>query len=559
MSEHSGPRAPISDRLDRPSGVLRLGPRRIGDFLLVAQLGDDALGSVYRALHTLDGRFMRLRVLQSPELSPDAVQAAARRQTDRQGPAHDDAPGNAGLQIADGIPYLVWPDNNGWTLDFVLTRARAGGWALPVEFALLVAERAAAEIEKAYLSCPAGDVPFHGALWPGFVGISSDAEVRVVGFGLSEAIRPALPRPRMWRDVAPYIAPEVREGKPIGQTSDVYSIGVLLVELLTGRRASADTPPQRWRADDDFSQDVSLLLRFALADSRERFSSVVDLHESLKSIIAACPFEPSPADLALFLYDLLNPESRKTRTPFDGNSTNPLSADRRIEPASPATTAPARPFPPTPVPALRLERLTTRLARLASRGARGPLSRPRSWARAAGIAAAIAGLVLIEGPFRSLRPPTLVGAPGVPAVVLPAVPAEPTPAGWIAVTSPARNPFEPASDARQIPPRAAAPSTLARNAATRRRADASPETEALRLKVGLARIAAERLDAAQHAAEEFDRGREIEREAQQLYFHRHYLEARGAYSQALNLFSAAETLSRQERVRKIQLEAVQSR
>jgi len=557
MSEHSGPRSPISDRLDRPSGVLRLGPRRIGDFLLVAQLGDDALGSVYRALHTLDGRFMRLRVLQSPELSPDAVQAAARRQTDRQGSAHDDPPGHAGLQIADGIPYLVWPDNNGWTLDFVLTRARAGGWALPVEFALLVAERAAAEIERAYLSCPAGDPPFHGALWPGFVGISSDAEVRVVGFGLSEVIRPALPRPRMWRDVAPYIAPEVREGKPIGQTSDVYSIGVLLVELLTSRRASADTPPPLWRADDDFSQDVSLLLRFALADFRERFSSIADLHESLKNIIAACPFEPSPADLALFLYDLLNPESRKTRAPFDGNSTNPLSPDRRIEPAPPATRAPARPLPPIPVPALRLERLSTRLARLASRGALGPLSRPRSWARAAGIAASIAGLVMIEGPFRSLRPPALAGAQAVPAVVLPAAPAERTPAGWVAVTSLARNPFEPASAPRQILPRAAAP--LARSASAHQRSDVSPETEALRLKVGLARVAAERLDAAQHAADEFDRGREIEREAQQLYSHRHYLEARGAYSQALNLFAAAETLSRQERVRQIQLEAVQNR
>jgi hypothetical protein len=492
---------------------------------------------------------MRLRVLQSPELSPDAVRAAA-----------GEAPGRAGLRIADGVPYLIWPDNNGWTLDFVLTRARAGGWALPVEFALLVAERAAAEIEKAYLSCPAGESPFHGALWPGFVGISADAEVRVEGFGLSEVIRPALAKPRMWRDVAPYIAPEVREGKPIGQTADVYSIGVLLVELLTGRRASADTPPPRWRADDDFSQDVSLLLRFALADSRERFSSIADLHRSLKDIIAACPFEPSPADLALFLYDLLNPESRKTRAPFDGTSTNPLSPDRRLEPGPPAITPAARPRPVMPVPALRPERRTRRLARLVSRASPGALPLP-VWARAAGVAAAIAGLVLIEAPFRSMRPPTLAGARGIPAVVLPAAAAGPTPAEGVPVTSLERNSSGAASASvpRQNPPRAADAPRVARNASARQRPDASQETEALRLKVGLARIAAERLDAAQHAAEEFDRGREIEREAQQLFFHRHYLEARGAYSQALDLFAAAETLSRQERVRQIQLEAVQSR
>ena len=49
-------------------------PRRFGEYLLVAPLGDDALGTVYRALHSADEtRFMRLRILQSGELSPTAV------------------------------------------------------------------------------------------------------------------------------------------------------------------------------------------------------------------------------------------------------------------------------------------------------------------------------------------------------------------------------------------------------------------------------------------------------------------------------------------------------
>jgi hypothetical protein len=49
-------------------------PRRLGDFLLVAQLSEDALGTVYRAVHeSEEGRFLRLRVLQSPELSPGDV------------------------------------------------------------------------------------------------------------------------------------------------------------------------------------------------------------------------------------------------------------------------------------------------------------------------------------------------------------------------------------------------------------------------------------------------------------------------------------------------------
>jgi hypothetical protein len=562
MSEHPGrPVHAFGDRLDRPSGVLRLGPRRIGDFLLVAQLGDDALGSVYRALHTRDGNFLRLRVLQSPELSPKAVLAAARREADRQGTADgEEGCGHRRLHVADGVPYLVWADNNGWTLDFVLARARAGEWGLPIEFALLVAERAAAEIETAYLSCAAGEPPVHGALWPGFVNICSDAAVRVEGFGLLEVIRPALTRPRMWRDVAPYIAPEVREGRPAGQTADVYAIGVLLAELLTGRRASADTPPPRWRADDDFSQDVSLLLRFALADRRERFSSMSELHASLKEVIATCPFEPSPADLALFLYDLLNPESRKVRAPFDGNSTNPLTPDRRLEPASaavpPATTlAPPVGFvgAPSKQPPGFAAGQSPRLFPLA-----------RSWPRVAGLATAIAGLVLAGLPFPPAGSPATVKDQGSPATVSRSATAAEPSVGWTPAVSLAGLASRPASPAPSRPVVHLASggtnaALRARNIPARQRLEVSQETETLRLKVGLARIAAERLDAERHAADAFDRGREIEREAEELLSRRRYLEARGAFSQALDLFAAAQTRSREERVRQIQLDEVQSR
>src|ERR1700747_195019 len=82
--------------------------RCIGEYLLVSAWGDDAIGSVYRALHTEDGRFVRLRVLQSPELSPTRVLAAAELEDNSVTRLTKRFAGTE-LHVADGTPYLVWP------------------------------------------------------------------------------------------------------------------------------------------------------------------------------------------------------------------------------------------------------------------------------------------------------------------------------------------------------------------------------------------------------------------------------------------------------------------
>jgi hypothetical protein len=101
--------------------------------------------------------------------------------------------------------------------------------------------------------------------------------------------------------------------------------------------------------------------------------------------------------------------------------------------------------------------------------------------------------------------------------------------------------FERASTARSAP------------AAQRREAQARSSAETLRLKAALARIAAERLDAPIHAPAVFQEGRSFEQQGEKLLGRRRYAAARDAYTQALDLFTRAESLSREERVRTIQI------
>ena len=104
--------------------------------------------------------------------------------------------------------------------------------------------------------------------------------MRIGGFGVAEAILPALAAPRLTAEIAPYLAPETRRSGEASPSGDVYSLGAILMELVTGRRPSMDTPSAEMRAGDPRSEELSQFLRRCLADPAERFASGVEAHRS---------------------------------------------------------------------------------------------------------------------------------------------------------------------------------------------------------------------------------------------------------------------------------------
>ncbi|MEO8429997.1 MAG: protein kinase [Acidobacteriota bacterium] len=574
-------------------------PRRLGDHLLVAQLGEDCLGTVYRALHSTDERrFVRLRVLQSPELSPPAVFAAISRHADRTSRlSHKTIVQHAELAVADGTPFVAWYEGTGWTLDVVLARLRAAGTRLPVAYGLLIAERVCAALEHAWFSPVDGEPIRHGVLWPGFVSISNDAEIRLGGFGLADAVLPSLASGRLARDVAPYAAPEARETCRVGSQSDVYSVGVLLGELLTGRRPSIASVYPILRAEEDPGEGIRELLDRCFAAVPERLT-VLELHRSLQEQLATGPARVSSADLALFLYTLLNPESRGLAHP-DADSTNPIAGDlaaaSELVPETgdapqgrratdgvlippPPSASPAFPGPPARGSDLPAE----------ARRAPGPSSRPSRprWVGGAAYFAAAAAIILgVEAlAIRRDRPAAPRGS-APPPVQAAFVPAAPLRAG-------ARAP-EPAVEAPAVEPAPAprvAPESLPRGLVQAKRTGAANAASAVRLAGGSAaatrasrpsvrpadaaaarsgaedsrfraawaRIEAERREAGQLAAEPFAAGREAEAEGQRLFRTRDFSAAAGAFDRATSLFRDAENTSRQARLDRIRLSSPSS-
>ena len=198
-------------------------PRPFGSYLLTAELKEDALGRQFRAVRLGDEKaFVRLRTLDAPELLVDPLLDAI----DENGEVHGFLKNAAvargvDMDSIDGVPYVAWSEANGRTLADLHAKGRSLNRRLPVEHALLIAEKIATALDHAYNTTIDGDRTLHGLAWPGFVTISDDGEIRLAGFGLAPGVLPAIGQPRLAKELAPYLAPEERAGGVVGRNSDV--------------------------------------------------------------------------------------------------------------------------------------------------------------------------------------------------------------------------------------------------------------------------------------------------------------------------------------------------
>lgn len=337
-------------------------PRPFGQYTLTAALGTDALGSVYRAVRTTGDRpFALLRVLETPELAAEPIlQAIEENGEVHEYLKHAAIARGVDMDAADGTPYLAWSQPNGRTLDALAAKCRGLNRKLPVEHALLITEKIATALDHAYNTTIDGDRTLHGLVWPGFVTVSDDGEIRLGGFGLASGVLPALRKPRMEAEIAPYLAPEQREQGAAGKNSDVYSVGVILLELLTGHRVPADplalvkgvagTPPP------PVLPEILTVLRMALAPSEARYKTSGELRRELGKLLFSGPYSPSTFNLAYFLNELFRGEieaetqARMAESGRGDTSELPAALPSAPEPA-PAPAAAARtPAPPSIAP-----------------------------------------------------------------------------------------------------------------------------------------------------------------------------------------------------------------
>jgi TolB-like protein/Flp pilus assembly protein TadD len=291
---------------------------RLGHYLIGSPLGAGGMGEVYRARDERLQRDVAIKVL------PEAVAADSARldRFEREALALARLSHPAILSIFDfgrsgSISYAVTELLEGETLRELLGRERVP-WRRAVEIAEAVAEGLASAHRAGVI---------HRDLKPENIFLIADGRVKILDFGLAR-IAPAfsdggttLPlgsngtQPGTVLGTVGYMAPEQVRGESAGAPSDIFALGCILYELLTGRRAFKrdtaadtmtailrDTPPETDLAIPEASSELGRIVRRCLEKNPEgRFQSACDLAFNLREAIKPAGVDARPHGPALRL------------------------------------------------------------------------------------------------------------------------------------------------------------------------------------------------------------------------------------------------------------------
>jgi serine/threonine protein kinase len=277
---------------------------RVGTFEIEGPLGAGGMGEVYRARDTRLGRAVAIKVLPGERLS-DPTRRARFVQEAQAASAlnHPHIVTIHEIESADGIDFIVMELVPGKTLDAVIPKQGMRlGEALRI--AIPIADALAAAHAKSIV---------HRDLKPGNVMVTPDGVVKVLDFGLAKLVQDEeasgddattleaqarLSHPGAAIGTPAYMSPEQASGAAVDARSDIFSFGVVLYEMVTGRRpftgaSSAEVQAallkEQPKAPSELVADVPrdlerIILRCLRKEPDRRFQHISDVKVELQEV-----------------------------------------------------------------------------------------------------------------------------------------------------------------------------------------------------------------------------------------------------------------------------------
>jgi len=286
--------------------------RTLAHYRISTVIGSGGMGEVYRATDNKLGRDIALKVL-PPVVAKDPERLARFRREARSVAAlnHPNVVTLYSVEESDGVHFLTMELIEGQPLDRLIS---ANGLAADriIEIAGAIAEALAAAHEKGIV---------HRDLKPANVMVTNEGRVKVLDFGLAKDIGADTPNDAtltsggrtqagMVMGTPAYMSPEQVSGRPLDHRSDIFSFGVVMHEMATGRRpfegnSSAelissilrDTPPSVTETRPELPSDLARVIRRCLEkDPRYRVQTARDVSNEFRDM--ARPTKATPVSVS---------------------------------------------------------------------------------------------------------------------------------------------------------------------------------------------------------------------------------------------------------------------
>lgn len=269
-------------------------PRELGRYVLLERIGSGAMGSVFRGEDPVIGRPVAVKAIHASLLNPsDRDQHLARFKVEVKSAGRCQHPNIVAIHDyleQDGDPHIVMELAPGRSLQHLMTAQRR----LPVTHAADLVGQLLAALGHAH-----GRGVIHRDIKPANLIIDGDRRLKITDFGIARLGGGDITANGMMLGTPAFMAPEQLKGDGLDHRADLFSAGMLLLHLVTGRlpyegaslagllvELASDRPVDPRRAGDVDPRLTPVLKRALAKHPDDRFETAGAFAEALASALS---------------------------------------------------------------------------------------------------------------------------------------------------------------------------------------------------------------------------------------------------------------------------------